>query len=251
MNKRLIAVTLLLCFAALTVSAIPKTSAQTYQPGVAMGDVYKYISYSYWTTTDAYSSIPDYLVLQNKTVSTEVRISEVNDTYVTTFTATYYTDADPYAIRGTLNILTGDTPDGAFPAIIAGGLNAGELIHPSNTDGITINETVTMDGRPTNRISLSFYNATSGITSSDDRYFDQATGMLVQETQTDSDSGSVSGVKATASMTMTLKSSPWNEQIVPTPEFPPILALPIFIGATTLILIALKKKNLLLGHSAV
>lgn len=250
MNKRLIAIMLLLCLAVFTLTALQTVKAQTYVPGVHFGDDYIFTTYSYWSSTDAYASIPDNVVQANQTLAIEVRISDVNETTITTFTATYYANSNP-AARGTVNILTGDTADGGFPAIIAANLTAGQLIHPSGSDGITINDTLTMNTRPTNHIGLTVYNATSGVTSSDDRYFDQVTGMIVQEIQTEVDSGAVSGTSTTIKLTMELKSSPWNPQNVPIPEFPPILAIPVFIGATTLIVIALKKKHLIAAHPAI
>ena len=187
----------------------------------------------------------------NDTVSVEVRIADVNDSFVTTFTATYYADRGPDAGRGTVNVNTGEITDSGYAAIIGANLNAGQLIHPQASDGIYINQTVTMNNRPTNEIYRSVYNATDGYTSSDDQFFDQATGILVKEVITSSDDGSVSGYTSTTSQTIELKSSPWDVETVPTPEFPPILALPIFIGATTLILIALKKKHMIVGTPAV
>jgi len=104
-----------------------------------------------------------------------------------------------------------------------------------------------MNGRPTNEIIINLYNSTNGVTLSDDRFFDQATGMLVQETQKSVDDGTVSGDASTSSLTLQLKYSPWNpEPVVTTPEFPPALALSIIVGATTLVVIGLKKKHLIL-----
>jgi hypothetical protein len=251
MNKRLIAITLLLCFAALTVTGINTSKAdQSFIPGVIVGDNFWYTQYSRWTSSDAYASIPPDLVTANKTAYTEVRMSDVNATTVTTFTAYYYTDKTQTALRGTTNIITGSVTDGGFPAIIAANLTAGQIIHPSGSDGITINQTTTRDSRQTNRIYITFYNATNGITVSDDRYFDQITGMLVEEIVSQSDGGAVSGTTEMQSLTTSIASSPWDPHTItpPTPEFQPIFAIPIFIGATTLIVIAIKKKHLFAGQ---
>lgn len=255
MKKQLIALSLLLCFLAFTATSIYTAKAQTYAPGVQPGQDYQYNTYSYWTSSNAYDSIPQDLVATNQTQYIEVRISDANDTFVTTFTATYYYNANPDAARGSVNVLTGDVTDGGFPAIIAANLTAGQLIHPGASDGITINSTGTMAGRPTNEINISDYNTTSGVTSSADRYFDQATGMLLQEIDRTADDGSVSGTTSVSQVTTVLQYSPWNPAPSPSPttvpEFSPILALPIFIGATTLIVIALKKKHLIVGNPTI
>jgi hypothetical protein len=251
MNKRLIAITLLLCFVALTVTSIKTSKAeQSLMPGVMQGDQFWYTEYSHWTSSDGYASIPDELVTANMTAYTEVAISDVNTTTVTTFTAYYYTDNTQVPLRGSTNILSGEVTSYGFPAIIASNLTAGQIIHPSGSDGVTINETIVKDGRQTNRIYITVYNATSGITSSDDRYFDKISGVLVEEIASQSDGGAVSGVVETQSLTTNIVSSPWDPHTItpPTPEFSPILAIPIFIGATTFIVLALKKKHYLPGN---
>jgi hypothetical protein len=252
MNKGLIVLTLLLCVAAFSVALAESVSAQTaVTPGVKAGDVFKYTSSSYWTSSNAYDSIPTDLQAVNQTVSFEVRISEVNDTFVTTFSASYHPDGTADAGRGTVNIQTGAITDSGFPAIIGANLSPGQIIHPYGNDGIYVNSSSSIDNRPTAVIIISLYNATTGVTSSNERNFDQATGVLVQEVESSSDGGAISGYTSLSRVTTTLRSSPWNEQTVPTPEFPPVLALPIFIGATTLILIALKKKHMIAGYPAV
>jgi hypothetical protein len=245
MNKKLVAVGFLLCLACFVV--IQTARAQTVTPGVKAGDDFTFTTFSYWTSSSALDSIPQDLITANQTTSIDVRISSANDTYITTFTASYFTSGAPQAARGTVNIQTGNITDGGFAAIIGANLNQGDLIHPLGTDAITINDTVTMNGRPTNEIIINLYNSTNGVTLSDDRFFDQATGMLVQETQKSVDDGTVSGDASTSSLTLQLKYSPWNpEPVVTTPEFPPALALSIIVGATTLVVIGLKKKHLIL-----
>jgi hypothetical protein len=252
MRKGLIVLTLLLCLAAFAVTLTGNVRAQSsVTPGVHIGDDYFYVIHSNWVSSNAYDSIPTQLQTDNQTVSMEVRISDVNDSFVTTFAATYYSNKGPDAGRGTVNVNTGEITDSGYAAIIGGNLNAHQYIHPQTSDGLYINQTVTMNNRPTNEIYRTAYNATDGYQSSDDQFFDQATGILVKEVVTTSDDGSVSGYTSTSSETVELKSSPWDVQTVPTPEFPPILALPIFIGATTLILIALKKKHMIVGTPAV
>lgn len=252
MKKGLIVLTMLLCLAAFAVTVVGNVRAQTsVTPGVHQGDNFFWTTYSNWISSNPYDSIPTDLQSVNQTISIELRVGEVNDSYVNTFTATYYPNQQASGERGTVNVNTGEVTDGGFVALIGANLNTGEIIHPQGSDGIYINQTTSWGGRPAVEIYISVHNATSGYTSSDDRIFDQATGIIEYEVQSSVDDGSVSGYTSTSSVTMTLRSSPWNEQTVPTPEFSPILALPIFIGATTLILIALKKKHMIAGNPAV
>jgi hypothetical protein len=250
MRKELIALTLLLCLTAFTITLVTVNGQTTLAtPNVKPGDTFIYTTFSTWASSDNYASIPATLQSVNQTQAIEVRISNANDSFVDTFTATYYYNQGPIAGRGSTNVNTGEFTNAGFPAIIGGNLNQGQIIHPLAADGIYINQTKTgTDGRPFNEIYISEYNATIGVTSTSDRYFDQATGMLTYDLESTVDGGAISGTTSTEAVTLLLKSSPWNPQTVPTPEFQPIFALPIFIGAATLVLIVLKKKHMISGN---
>ena len=223
MKKQLIVSLLLVCIASMVIA--PSLVAQTtVTPGVNVGDDYFYTTYGYWTSSSAYTSIPQTLVTANQTQGIEVRVSEANGTWVTTFTATYYVPpTSPDAERGSLNIQTGDTSGTPWPAIIGANLTAGSVIHPLGLDGITVNDTTTFEGRDTNEIVFNYYNATTGITDITDRLFDKQTGMLVKEVDTETDDGSVSGSTYTSILTTLVYSSPWD----------PSQTLPITTPTTT------------------
>jgi hypothetical protein len=253
MRKGLIVLTLLLCLTAFTITLVNVHGQTTLAaPGVKPGEAYIYTTFSTWSSSSAYDSIPAELQSINQTQAIEVRISNANDSFVDAFTATYYYNQQPSAGRGSTNVNTGAVSDSGFAAVIGANLNQGQSIHPLAADGIYINQTKTgSDGRPVNEIIISKYNATIGVTSTSDRYFDQATGMLTYELESTVDGGTISGTTSTESITVQLKSSPWNPQTVPTPEFQPIFALPIFIGAATLVLIVLKKKHMISGNPVI
>ena len=253
MKKGLIVLTLLLCLTAFTITIVDVHGQTTLvTPGVHAGETYIYTTFSTWTSSNAYDSIPAQLQSANQTQAIEVRISNANDSFVDTFTATYYYNQQPSAGRGSTNVNTGEYSDAGFAAIIGANLNQGQYIHPLAADGIYINQTKTgPDGRPVNEIIISVYNATIGVTSTSDRLFDQATGMLTYDLESTVDGGTISGTTSTEAITVQLKSSPWNKVDVPIPEFQPIFALPIFIGAATLVLIALKKKHVISGNPAI
>lgn len=211
MKKQLIVGVLVFCV--VTIMFIGFVRAQgLVLPGVSLGQDYQYRTYGYWTSTNAQSSIPSDLVVANQTQAIEVRIGDTNITSVSTFTATYYTFRQPYAAMGSLNIETGNATGQPWPAIIGANLTQGDIIHPLGSDGIKINETTAYQGRAANEIIISHYNMTSGITDTVDRFFDQKTGMLVKEVDTQTDDGSVSGSTYTSQITTLIASSPWNRQ---------------------------------------
>jgi hypothetical protein len=238
LKNKLLAVGLILCIASLTLIGLVK--AQTITAGVGPGNVYDYHVSSYWSTSDSYSSIPSDLVDVNKTTHIEVRISDVNATNIATFAAYYFNNDTQYPTRGNINFYTG-TSYGDFVAIIASNLNAGDLIHPSGSDGITIKDTSTRNyesgSRSVNHVQQSQTNSTTGITATRDLYFDKETGMLVEEIDRTDRTNPVS----TSIITWKLDSVS-NVQGWVVPEFPIFAIIPVFLFAVALAAIAYKKK---------
>jgi hypothetical protein len=235
LNNKLLTACLILCIATLTITGTAK--GQTIVPGLIAGNYFDYHVTSYWTSSDSYASIPENLREINQTSHFEVRISFVNETNIDTFSAYYYANGSALSGRGNVNLLTG-TSYGDFVAIIGANLNAGDKIHPDGTDGITIKETVTRNyesgSRPTNHVSITDTNETAGYTASRDLYFDQATGILVEQVdRTDTNNPS-----STTIVTSKINSG----SIWVIPEFPAMIAIPIFMIAAAFSAIAYKKK---------
>jgi hypothetical protein len=237
MINRLTTAALLLVFLSFTM--VTSTRALVYTPGVTPGGDFFYGITAFWSSTDEYASIPPEVLNVNQTESFEVRISNVTGSNITIFWALYFKNgSNPIADRGLVDIDTG-VSYGGFAAIIAGNLNAHEVIHPLGADGITINETVIRTyesgNRETNRIVIETRNATTGVTGRVDRYFDKETGILVEshETTTSAD------LKTTTVETWKLKET--NGWVVP--EFPSVLILPLLMAITIIAAIAYKKKH--------
>ena len=208
MKRQLIVSLLLVCIASMVIA--PTLKAQTtVSPGVKLDDDYWYTTYGTWTSIPPSSPAPN-IVDANQTQAIEVRISTINGTVVNTFTASYYSSGNPEAGPGSIDLQTGNETGTPWPAIIGANLTTGDLIHPSGLDGITINDTTTFQGRPADEIIFSFYNSTTGLTDTTDRLFDQQTGMLVKEVDTEIDDGSVSGSTSTSILTTLIYSSPWD-----------------------------------------
>lgn len=235
LNNRLLTAGLIVIIATLTIIGTAK--GQTIVPGLIAGDNFDYHITSYWTTSDSYASIPSGLSDINQTLHVEVRISTVNASNIDTFSAYYYSNGSAFSGRGNVNLLNG-TSYGDFVAIIGANLNAGDKIHPDGTDALTIKETVNRNyesgSRPTNHISVSVRNDTDGYTATRDQYFDQATGILVEETsRTDTDNPS-----STTIITWKINSG----SIWAIPEFPALIAIPLLMIAAAFSAIAYKKK---------
>ena len=233
-TKRIAIATLLLMFLSFTMVA--STRALVLTPGVTPGANFYYDVTAYWSSTDEYASIPADLVEINQTETVDVRIHNVTDANVTTFVAVYYRDESYDGGYGFIDVDTG-VSYGAFAMLIAGSLNAHEVIHPLGADGITINETVTKTyqsgNRDTNRIILEYINATTGTTERDEWYFDKQTGILVESHET------VTSSQETKTVTWKLKET--NGWVVP--EFSSVLILPLLMAITMIAAIAYKKKH--------
>jgi hypothetical protein len=232
MNKRLISIALIVCLASLIMLGTVK--AQTLTSVLS----FTYKVTSHWSSSDPHATIPQELIDVNQTDSIEVRISS-DGINVDTFTATFFNNgSSPIASQGKTNLQTGET-QGGFAAIIRANLTQGQLIHPAANDFITINSTATRayesGNRATNEILISVRNESAGATSSVDRFFDQATGMLVYSVE----STSIDNPNSSSSVTWQIISS--TAWVIP--EFPVILAIPAFLIATSLAAIAFKKKH--------
>ena len=237
LNNRLLAAGLIFCIAALTFIGTAK--GQTITPGLIAGGNFDYHVTSSWTSSDAYAYIPTDLLDINQTSHVEVRIGGVNTTNVETTSIYYYQNGTAFLLRGNVNLQTG-LSYGDFVAIIGANLNSGDKIHPSGDDAITIKETVSRTyesgSRQTNHISTSVRNDTTGYTATRDQYFDQATGMLVEEvTRTVVDSPA-----STTTVTWKINSSNIEGWVIP--EFPALIAVPIFMIAVAVSAVALRKK---------
>jgi hypothetical protein len=238
MIKRLITAVLLLVF--LSSTMVESTRALVLTPGVEAGMMFAYDVTAFWSSSDEYASIPSELGDINQTKTFEVRISNVTDANVTTFAAVYFKNGTADSERGLVDVDTG-VSYGAFVAIIAANLSAHDVIHPLGADAITINETVIKSyeggNRETNRIITEYTNATTGTTGRVDRYFDKATGILVEshETEITSDSDS----ETTTIVSWEIKET--NAWVIP--EFPSALIMPLLMIITMIAVIAYKKKH--------
>ncbi len=237
MNNRLLAAGLIFCIAALTFVGTAK--GQTITPGVFAGANFDYHVSSYWSSNDAYANIPSDLLEVNQTSHVEVRIGGVNTTNVETTSIYYYYNGSAILLRGNVNLNTG-LSYGDFVAVIGADLKTGDKIHPGGDDGITIKDAVTRSyesgGRSTNHISTTVRNDTAGYTATRDQYFDAATGILVEEvTKTDVDNPA-----STTIITWKIDSTNFEGWVIP--EFPVIIAVPIFMVAVAFAAVAFRKK---------
>jgi hypothetical protein len=238
LNNRLLALGLIACIALL--AFVGTVQAQTITPGVSPGMVFDYHVSSYWTTTDAYASIPQDLVQVNQTSHVEVRIGDVNTTTVITASPYYFVNGTAVMDRGYVNLYTGEGL--GFVAIIGANLNVGDRIHPDGEDTLTVLDTATRNyesgGRETNHVRIVDNNATAGYVATRDLYFDKATGILVEQvdrTETTADPISVSQI--TWKLDSTANIEGWV-----VPEFPVLATVPLFLLAATFAAIAYKKK---------
>jgi hypothetical protein len=244
MNKKLWIAAFLVVLLSSTMFGTSLVKALT--PGVGIGDSFTYGLTVSWNSNDQYASIPSDLIALNQTKSIEVRISNVTDSNVTTFLATYLKNGTAFADRGTINLDTG-LSDGGFVAIIAANLTAGGLVHPLGTDRVIINETVLKSyasgSRETNHIRIEYYNATAGLDQSVDRYFDQQTGMLVEEHDVTTETTTTANATTTTTTTISYNLEDTTVWTVVVPEFPSVWILPLFLIATLITVLFFKSRR--------
>jgi hypothetical protein len=237
LNKRLLAVGLTFFVAIIMLSGT--IQAQTITPGVEPASVFDYHVSSYWTSSDAYASIPDDLTQVNQTSHVEVRIATVNATTIETSTPYYFYDEQPILERGYINLHTGE--GAGFQAIIAANLTVGDRIHPDGDDTLTVLDTTTRNyesgSRETNHVRIVDNNET--YTASRDLYFDKATGILVEQVDRTETNDPASVAQITWKLDSTLYVENWT-----VPEFPVITMVPFFLLAAAFVAVAYKKNKI-------
>ena len=219
----------------LSLGVMGQVFAQTRVAGVGSLDYFIYSITAHWQSNNASEPVPDTLIAWNLTKQYKVSISGIDGTNVTSTQTWDFTNGTetPYLITidiesGTPYYLSGTQPP--FEGIVGANLTAGDLLHPTGTDLVTINQTITRNyasgPRLTNVVDLSgpIQNQTSSgnvtIGSQDVTfYIDKATGVLVEQ---DTTLQSFTPTVETASVIWNLRSTNvWNaasptDALVPT-----------------------------------
>jgi hypothetical protein len=248
LKNKLLTVNVILCIASIVL--VGTVSAQSISPGVRPGMVFDYHISSYWTSADLYASIPSDLTIVNQTSHVEIRISEVNNTHVTTANICYYKDGSNTLDRGIINLYTGEvtnvftTESYGFAAIIGANLNKGDRIHPNGEDTLTILETTTRNyesgSRTVNRVRIVSNDPESDYVGTRDLYFDKETGVLVEQIdRTETTTYPITTTQITWKINSVSNIDNWV-----IPEFPLLTVVPLLLIATTFAAIAYKKQTL-------
>ncbi len=237
MNKKTVAATFLMFLISFTV--IGSASAQTQvSVGVSPGNVFTYDLTFYWNSTNPADVAPAYLVAQNQTAYFQLTVETTTST--TVVIQTVWQLLNGTALNGTD---VSEVSSGATGSIYvyAANLTAGGLLFPSATDlPYLINSTgfrsYPSGFRETNHIAVNNTNIEGYVYSYMDLYFDKQSGIVVEYTLT---SVSSSTPNQTIAQHLALKES--NTWVVP--EFPSMLVLPLFMAATALAVVLLKRKQ--------
>jgi len=220
------------------------TLAQTAQPGVRVGNTFRYEVKGFWSSSDTNAVISNSILDLNATEYVQVNITKVLDADVSMHIVWRFTNGTASETDSEIDVSTG-IYNYWFWAVFPTNLNVGDKIHPYGPDTIKVNASSTRDfgdnKRETNR-----YLVTGEFVSTDNTnrtyndymtvHFDKQTGMLVElydyKTYTNPE----------YSETITWKiidSNAWD-----VPEFPIVaLIIPLLIVAALLALIVYKKRS--------
>jgi len=266
MNTKLaITVSLL---AILSLGLLGQALAQTRVPGVKGGDTFTYSLVTHWTSDNASEPIPaDFLGL-NQTTKYTVSIGGIINQTIVDATHLWYlsneTNPRPYLYTVDLESGTPNDTSGTYPPllenIVGANLKAGQLLHPSGNDLVTINQTINRDyasgSRPTNVVELNgpIQNQTTDSNNQTvlvtvgyqdvTYYLDQATGVLVTENTT---LQSIIPVKETASIIWTLTSTNlWDAKSasgLPMLEIAAIVAVVVIVVVVVVVVYRMRSKG--------
>ena len=206
MNTKL-AITISL-LAILSLGLLGQALAQTRVPGVNSNDTFTYSFVTHWTSSNASEPIPADLIGDNLTTHYTVTIGGIiNGTIVDATHLWYFSnETNPRPFLFTVDLESGFPNDtsGSYPPlienVIGANLVAGDLIHPSGDDLVTINSTINRNyasgSRPTNVIDLNG-PIQANVTDQNNQtvqetigyqevthYLDKATGILVMQNTT-------------------------------------------------------------------
>jgi len=220
------------------------TLAQTAQPGVRVGNTFRYEVKGFWSSSDTNAVISNSILDLNATEYVQVNITKVLDADVSMHIVWRFTNGTASETDSEIDVSTG-IYNYWFWAVFPTNLNVGDKIHPYGPDTIKVNASSTRDfgdnKRETNR-----YLVTGEFVSTDNTnrtyndymtvHFDKQTGMLVElydyKTYTNPE----------YSETITWKiidSNAWD-----VPEFPIVaLVIPLLVVAALLALIVYKKRS--------
>lgn len=214
-------------------------SAQTVNVGITQGAVFTYNYSLTWSSTDSTQSIPSEFEELSKISSIEIRITEITDSTINTEITTYFKDGSSKNETGYVDVSSGAIRMPYGYLIARADMNANEKIYPFGNEA-TINDTTqrtyTTGQRETCHrlveISQPNYYEKTEI------FYDKQLGIAVDYMFESQDTSGA----YTTTFTETLTNANSDVWAV-IPEFPMLLIPFLLVGATTLILLATKKKN--------
>ena len=242
MNKK-IATAVFLMFL-ISLSVIGSVLAQTEQVsvGVSSGNVFKYDLAFYWSSTNPADVVPSDLVAQNQTEYFQLAVETTTSTTVVLQTVWQFLNGTSFNSTDVTEVSSGAM--GSI-YVYAANLTAGGLLFPLATDlPWRINSTefrsYPSGFREINRIAVNNTEYEGYVYSYMDLYFDKLTGIVVEYKLT---SVSSDTPNQTIIQHLLLKES--NAWVIP--EFPSLLILPLFMAATGISVVLLKRRKTLVS----
>jgi hypothetical protein len=167
---------LLLCLA-----VVAQVSAQTQATvGVSQGNIFKYDTKGYWTSTNASATVPASWAELNQTEWYQATISSVTGTTVSIKTVQHFFNGTEIPQDQLIDVGIGV---GGSLLVYASNLQFGDKLYPSSSLPWTINETVQRTygsgERATNHIEVRMNNLEDYVYRYTSLYFDRSTGILV------------------------------------------------------------------------
>jgi len=190
-SKIFITIVIFFVSVAVAIAAILATQTPTANavPGVIAGNTFTYSIKGYSVLNDENASAPASFSELNMTDWYRVTITSVSGPEVQFNTTWHFTNGTEVENTGKVNVLTGED-NHIFWAIYPKNLKLNDLVSPSGSDGVIVNETETRTyksgDRGTNIITLQnqFVDTSDPGLRTCDVYlyvhFDEATGMLVE-----------------------------------------------------------------------
>jgi hypothetical protein len=236
MKNKLISLTIILLLSSSVLLSISMTaSAQSVVAGVSKGETFDYSYSLIWTSTDPAATPPSDLVEYNNTQQIQFKITDVSGANINVDFVRIFKNGTQTVQSGSINVESGTVTVPYGFLIIRANLTKDDQIYPTGghqTITDTVTRTYTSGQRDTNVVS------NDSPTEKTTTYFDKAKGIATDFSYEILQTSGNDNISSTERIVNT-NSDAWSV----IPEFPIFVVPLLLVGATSLALIAIKKRK--------
>jgi hypothetical protein len=222
----------------LTLLSVPLTLAQSVTYGVAKGDVFQYTYQVTWNSTDPSLPVPSDIAELNQTQSFQITITDVSGTTVNAQVTVQYRNGSSSTKEGFVDVSSGSIRLPYGYLIVPANLNVNDKVYSSGSMIINATSTRTYPSGERQINERIEENTAQNHNDKTDIFYDKIKGIGVSSFYESTDTYGSETEVYTESIVNTN-----SDQWAVVPEFPMLIIPLLFIAASTLALVAIKKST--------